>query len=122
MERNLQRNLQIARRWLACFQTHDVDALVALYAETARHTSPKLRVSRPESGGRIHGRAALRVWWADAFQRLPQLRYVEQTLTADGTRVWMEYSRKVPGEPDLPVAEVLEIRDGLIQESRVFHG
>src|SRR5450432_2344715 len=101
MERNLQRNLQIARRWLICFETHDVDTLVALYAETARHTSPKLRVSRPETGGHIHGRAALRAWWADAFQRLPQLRYVEQSLTADGARVWMEYLRKVPGEPDL---------------------
>jgi ketosteroid isomerase-like protein len=118
----MERNLQIARRWLACFETHDVDALVALYAETARHTSPKLRVSRPETGGHIHGRAALRAWWADAFQRLPQLRYLEQTLTADSTRVWMEYLRKVPGEPDMLVAEVLEVRDGLIQESRVFHG
>jgi hypothetical protein len=34
----------------------------------------------------------------------------------------MEYLRHVPGEPDLPVAEVLEVRDGLIVASRVFHG
>jgi len=27
-----------------------------------------------------------------------------------------------PGEPDLPVAEVLDIRDGVIVASRVFHG
>ncbi|HEX4385520.1 MAG TPA: nuclear transport factor 2 family protein [Myxococcales bacterium] len=118
----MERNLEIARRWLSCFETHDVDALVSLYAETARHTSPKLRVSRPETGGHLQGRAALHAWWADAFQRLPQLRYVEQSLTADGARVWMEYLRKVPGEPDMPVAEVLEIRDGLIAASRVFHG
>jgi ketosteroid isomerase-like protein len=118
----MEANLTIARKWLACFEDKDVDALVALYALDARHTSPKLRVSRPETGGHIHGRAALRAWWADAFMRLPQLRYVEQTLTAGGARVWMEYLRKVPGEPDLPVAEVLEIRDGLIRESRVYHG
>jgi|SRR5471030_3138081 ketosteroid isomerase-like protein len=118
----MEANLTIARRWLACFERKDVEALVALYAENARHTSPKLRLSRPETGGHIHGRAALRAWWADAFQRLPQLRYIEQTLTAGEERVWMEYLRKVPGEADLPVAEVLEIRDGLIRESRVYHG
>jgi ketosteroid isomerase-like protein len=118
----MESNLAIARTWLACFERKDVDALVALYAEDARHTSPKLRVSRPLSGGHLQGRAELRAWWADAFARLPRLRYVERTLTADGARVWMEYVREVPGEPDLPVAEVLEIRDGLIRESRVYHG
>ena len=82
----------------------------------------ELRVSRPETGGQIVGKAALREWWADAFRRLPQLRYVERTLTSDGQRVWMEYDRKAPGEPDLPVAEVLVVREGLIVESRVYHG
>lgn len=114
--------LEIARRWLACFETHDVEALVALYDENAKHTSPKLRVQRPESGGYLVGKSALRDWWADAFRRLPQLRYVEQSLTADGERVFMEYLRKNPGEPDLPVAEVLEVRGGKIVASRVYHG
>jgi ketosteroid isomerase-like protein len=114
--------LQLARKWLACFDTHDVETLVSLYAEDARHTSPKLRVSRPETNGEIVGKAALRDWWADAFRRLPQLRYVERTLTSDGERVWMEYDRKVPGEADMRVAEVLVVRDGLIIESRVYHG
>jgi ketosteroid isomerase-like protein len=112
----------LARRWLACFDSKDVEQLVSLYAEDARHTSPKLRSQRPDTGGRIEGRAALRAWWSDAFERLPQLKYVERTLTSDGKRVWMEYIRFAPGEPDLPVAEVLEVRDGLIVESRVYHG
>ena len=114
--------LALARRWLACFEHKDVDQLVALYAVNARHTSPKLRAQKPDSAGHIEGRAALRAWWADAFRRLPDLRYVERTLTSDGKRVWMEYIRFAPGEPDLPVAEVLEVRDGLIVESRVYHG
>lgn len=112
----------LARRWLACFETHDVEALVALYAEDARHTSPKLRAARPESGGFLVGRAALRDWWADAFRRIPGLRYREQALTAGQGRVFMEYLRSAPGEPDLPVAEVLEVEGGLIRQSRVYHG
>lgn len=34
----------------------------------------------------------------------------------------MEYTRKVEKEPDMLVAEVLEIKDGLIIASRVYHG
>ena len=114
--------IALARRWLACFEIHDVDALVALYAEDARHTSPKLRASRPDSGGFLVGRGALREWWADAFRRILGLRYRELTLTAGDGRVFMEYLRVAPGEPDLPVAEVLDVEGGLIRASRVYHG
>jgi hypothetical protein len=34
----------------------------------------------------------------------------------------MEYVRKVDGEEDMLVAEVLEINDGKILASRVYHG
>ncbi len=114
--------IALAREWLACFDLKDVDRLVSLYAADARHTSPKLRAQKPETGGHVVGREALRAWWADAFQRLPQLKYVERTLTTDGERVWIEYIRFAPGEPDLQVAEVLVVRDGKIVESRVYHG
>ena len=114
--------VDLARRWLTCFETKNIDDLVALYAEDARHTSPKLQTLQPESGGFIVGREALRKWWMEAFKRLPHLRYVEQTLTADGSRVFLEYLRVVPGEPDIPVAEVLEVDGGLIRASRVYHG
>lgn len=112
----------LARRWLSAFNAQDLDGLLALYAADAVHLSPKLRVAQPETQGRIVGQAALRRWWADAFARLPGLRYEEVSLTADGQRVWMEYRRLLPGEPTLLVAEVLEVQGGLIRSSRVFHG
>jgi hypothetical protein len=34
----------------------------------------------------------------------------------------MEYVRSIHNEPDMLVAEVLEIKDGLIIASRVYHG
>ncbi len=112
----------IARRWLDCFARHDLEALLALYADDAVHTSPKIRVRHPDTGGVIRGKPALRAWWADAFARIPELGYHERSLTADRERVFMEYQRIAPGEPDLPVAEVLDCRDGLIVASRVYHG
>lgn len=112
----------IAKRWLEAFNARDLDRLLALYADDAVHFSPKLRVSQSSTKGEIRGKAALRAWWADCFERLPGLRYEARSLTADAERVWMEYLRILPGEPPMAVAEVLEVRAGLIRASRVFHG
>jgi ketosteroid isomerase-like protein len=111
-----------AREWLRSFNERDLDRLLDLYAEDAVHTSPNLRALRPETDGRVRGRAALRAWWEDTFRRLPELRYEGAVLTADTERVWMEYRRTTPGEPPQQVAEVLVMRDGKIVESRVYRG
>lgn len=112
----------IARSWLAHFNARDLEGLLALYADDAVHTSPKLRARQPETNGEIRGKEAMRRWWADSFERLPTMRYEEQHLTASNGRVFMEYMRLCPPDPPMLVAEVLVCRRGLIVESRVFHG
>lgn len=111
-----------AKAWLDAFNARDLDRLLSLYAEDAVHTSPKLRVKDPATKGQIRGKAALRAWWKDSFDRLPGLRYEERHLTASGGRVFMEYDRLLPGEETLRVAEVLVLDGGLIHASHVFHG
>ena len=115
-------NRTIAQRWFTAFNAHDLDALLALYAEDAEHYSPKLKVRQPETGGLIRGKSALRAWWRDAFDRLPSLRYEVVRLTSDEQQVFMEYIRHVEGEEDLRVGEVLEVNGGVIIASRVYHG
>jgi ketosteroid isomerase-like protein len=122
METSAHPLVSLARLWLTAFNARDLEALLALYHEDAVHLSPKLRARHPETHGEIRGKAALRAWWRDAMDRLPDLRYDEQHLTAMGNRVIMEYLRRVPGEEDLVVAEVLVVKDGLIERSHVFHG
>ena len=112
----------LAERWLAAFNGRDLDALLALYDDAAVHTSPNLRARDPQSQGKIVGKAKLREWWRDCFERLPGLRYDATRLTADGECVWMEYRRSNPGEADRDVAEVLRVREGRIVESRVHSG
>ncbi len=109
-------------RWFAAFNAHDLEALLALYAEHAEHYSPKLKLRQPGTKGLIQGKTALRAWWQDAFDRLPSLRYEVVKLTADDAQVFMEYIRHVEGEEELRVGEVLEITDGVIIASRVYHG
>jgi len=115
-------NIAIAKKWFDAFNEHNLENLLSLYADDARHYSPKLKIRQPETNGLVAGKDALRAWWQDAFERLPELHYTYTTLTANEERVFMEYIRQVPGEADMLVAEVLEINDGRIVASRVYHG
>ncbi len=112
----------IAEKWFKAFNEHNLENLLALYSDKAQHYSPKLKLRQPETKGLIIGKEALRAWWKDSFERLPSLQYTPKRFIADGHSIFMEYSRHVAGEPDMIVGEVLEIKDGLIVSSRVFHG
>lgn len=117
-----QNNKQIATKWFQAFNEHHLENLLSLYDDNAQHFSPKLKIRKPETQGLIKGKAALREWWQDAFERLPSLQYEVIKLTADEEQVFMEYIRHVEGEEDLSVGEVLQINNGLILFSRVYHG
>ena len=119
-----QRNIEIAKVWLESFNTRNLDRLVDLYDEDCVHVSPKLKVAKPETKGIVAGNKNLREWFAGSFAKYAKLEYIERSLTANSERVWMEYLRRTPGEPDIMVAEILEI-DGVKQKitrSRVYHG
>jgi len=115
-------NLQIARKWFEAFNNHNLEQLLSLYHDNAKHYSPKLKIRHPETNGLVVGKEALREWWKDAFSRLPSLQYKAISLTANTDRVFMEYIRHVDNEPDMFVAEVLEVSENLIMTSKVYHG
>ncbi len=112
----------IAQKWFAAFNEHNLEKLLSLYDDQAEHYSPKLKVRHPETRGLIKGKDALRAWWQDAFDQLPSLRYEVIRLTPYEDRVFMEYILHVNGEDDLLVGEMLEISNGRIVKSSVFHG
>ena len=116
-----EKNLSIAHLWFEAFNAHNLEKLLSLYDDEAEHFSPKLKIRHPETNGLVTGKEALRTWWQDAFDRLPSLNYEVIRLTSQDDRVFMEYVRHVNGEDDLYVGEMLEIKNGLIIKSSVFH-
>ena len=118
----MESNKEIALKWINAFNEHDIEKLLKLYAEDAIHLSPKLKIREHQTNGLIKGKSLLRSWWADAFARLPLLQYQLQNLIITDEQVLMEYLRKVPGDEDMMVAEILEIEGGVIVRSRVYHG
>ena len=117
-----EKNLSIAHLWFEAFNAHNLEKLLSLYDEDAQHHSPKLKIRLPETKGLVIGKDALRSWWKDSFDRLPTLHYKVTSLTSNSDRVFMEYTRTVANEEDILVAEILEVRDGKIIASRVYHG
>ena len=117
-----QKNLSIAHAWFEAFNTHNLEKLISLYDEEAEHYSPKLKVKHPETNGLIKSKNELHSWWKEAFDKLPTLHYKVTSLTANDHRVFMEYVRSVANEPEMLVGEILEINEGKIIASRVYHG
>ncbi|MEQ9591193.1 MAG: nuclear transport factor 2 family protein [Cyclobacteriaceae bacterium] len=111
----------IAKQWFAAFNAHDLEKLLSLYDDNAEHFSPKLKIRLPETRGLIKGKSAMRSWWQDSFDRLPTLKYEVVRLTPHDDRIFMEYIRHVQNEEDLFVGEMLEVSNGLIVKSSVFH-
>ncbi len=118
---NSEKNLSIAHAWFEAFNAHNLDKLLSLYDDEATHYSPKLKAAQPETNGFIEGKLALQNWWKEAFANLPTLQYHVTSLTANTDRVFMEYNRNVANSPSMQIAEVLDIRDGKIVASRVYH-
>jgi ketosteroid isomerase-like protein len=117
-----EKNLSIAHKWFDAFNQHQLEQLLSLYDDDAEHFSPKLKIKKPETHGLVKGRSALHEWWQDAFASFPTLHYKVTSLTANSDRVFMEYVRTVEGQKEMTVAEVLEIKEGKIVFSRVYHG
>jgi hypothetical protein len=111
----------IALKWFSAFNRHHLEDLLSLYNDNASHYSPKLKERDPQTNGLIIGKDAMRDWWSGAFKRLPSLQYEVIRLTPFEDRVFMEYLRHVKSEPELYVGEMLEVKDGLIIQSRVYH-
>ncbi len=117
-----EKNLSIAHLWFEAFNNHNLEKLLSLYDDDAQHFSPKLKIRHPETNGFVTGKEALRNWWQDSFDRLPTLNYKVTSLTSNSDRVFMEYVRSVENEDDMLIAEILEIKEGKIIASRVYHG
>lgn len=111
--------IAIANQWIQAFNEHNIEALLGLYHNQARHYSPRI------AGGWIAGKEQLRKWWQSSFDTLPGLGYKLRDLTIGQERggyakMFMEYIRRVPGEADSQVMEYFCIKDNLIVESRVL--
>lgn len=110
----------LAERWLAAWNAHDIDRIVALYATNARHTSKRVRMLGG-SEETLQGIEAIGDYFRRGLQRYPTLHFEPMTVSTGPRTVVIEYRRSGVDEQE-PTVELLEVNaDGLIVQSRVYH-
>jgi ketosteroid isomerase-like protein len=67
--------MAFAERWVQAWNDHDVEAVLAHFADDAVFTSPVATRIFPDSGGVVRGKDALRQYWTAGVQGNPALRF-----------------------------------------------
>jgi ketosteroid isomerase-like protein len=80
--------IEFAARWEQAWNAHDLDALLAHFSPNVVFTSTVAAQLLPDCDGVIRGRDALRDYWAQALELLPDLKFeVEGVYTGVDTIV-----------------------------------
>ena len=110
----------LAERWLAAWNARDLNAMVALYAPDARHTSEHVR-ALGETETTLSGREAIVDYFRRGIEKYPSLRFEPISVSTGPRTVVVEYQRHGVG-PTEPTVEILETDErGLIAHSRMYH-
>ncbi|NJD04926.1 MAG: cupin domain-containing protein [Methylococcaceae bacterium] len=66
---------QFAETWIDAWNRHDLEAVLAHYADDAEFSSPLIVEFIGEPGGTLKGKPAIRAYWAKGLERIPELRF-----------------------------------------------
>jgi hypothetical protein len=62
-------------KWVTDWNAHDLDSLLAHFADDVMLTSPVAAQVLASSGGVVRGKAALRDYWTEGLRRRPDLHF-----------------------------------------------
>ena len=110
--------LAVVERLLDATNRHDLEALVACFAEDYELTAP----SHPERG--FSGNARVRQNWQTIFGAVPDIAVELVSAAVDGEVVWTEQEmrgRRRDGEPHLLRGVfIFRVSEGLIRQGRMY--
>jgi ketosteroid isomerase-like protein len=66
---------QFAQVWERDWNAHDLEALLAHYADDVVFSSPVARQVLPDGNGVLRGKDELRRYWSEGLRRIPDLRF-----------------------------------------------
>lgn len=66
---------EFAEDWIASWNSHDLERILAHYTEDFELSSPLIVQFMGEPTGTLKGKAAIRAYWAKALARLPDLHF-----------------------------------------------
>jgi steroid delta-isomerase len=113
-------------RWHETISSHDLDGIMALYAEHAVLETPAILAMYPDKEeGILRGRDAIEKLFAINFEVLARefrQLYRSGLFLSNGELLAWEYPRKTPAGDQVDLVESMDIEDGLIVYHRVYWG
>jgi hypothetical protein len=101
-----------ASEWAAAWNAHDLDAVLAWFADDVLFTSPLAKRLDPDSDGVVRGKAALRAYWKAGLAKAPDLGFTVNWVMQGVDLVVIGFRN----EQGVDRCEVLRFRDGLVVE------
>jgi hypothetical protein len=107
-----------AQAWIEAWNAHDLEAVLAHYAEAIVFVSPNSTRFTGDPSGRVVGKAALRDYWSRALQ-VPGLHFTLRAAYAGPDGVAIRYFSSRTGAE---AVEVVRFDDqGLVRDSAAFY-
>ncbi|MCM2416573.1 nuclear transport factor 2 family protein [Streptomyces sp. RKAG293] len=107
-----------AKDWQESWNSHDLERVLSHYHDDVVFRSPLIAQFTGNASGAVHGKSALREYWAEALRRVPSLHFEVIDVRASVDSVVINYRNHAGGE----VSDVLTFRDGLIVEGFGAYG
>ena len=108
----------LSHDWIAAWNAHDLERVLALYAEDSEMTSDKIQALGLDGSGTLRGKAMLRKYWTRAFELLPNLHFdlIDTYVSPDSVVVLYQNERGAK------ICEYLRLNDeGKIRQGSANH-
>jgi ketosteroid isomerase-like protein len=108
----------LGRQWIAAWNSHDLDRILALYAEDSEMTSDRIQALGLATSGTLRGKDMLRVYWSKGLELLPNLHFelIDIYVSPDSMVVFYQNERGAR------ICEYLRLNDeGKIRQGSANH-
>ncbi len=96
---------RFATEWIGAWNAHDLEAIVAHYAEDVDFVSPFVAALTGEASARIEGRTALREYFRRGLDAFPELHFELYTALPGASSIALHY-RSVGGRLAIETMEL----------------
>jgi ketosteroid isomerase-like protein len=85
----------LGREWITAWNSHDLERVLALYAEDSEMTSDRIPAFGFGASGTLHGKEKLRAYWGAALEKLPNLHFdlIDTYVSPDSIVVFYQNER-----------------------------
>jgi len=82
---------QFAADWIDSWNDHDLDRILAHYADDFEMSSPVIVQIMGEASGMLKGKLNVRAYWARALQLIPDLRFELLSVSLGASSIVISY-------------------------------